>query len=267
MYNQEVWLRRRQRSTTFFFRYAPPIFEVDGEDLTADVTVNPPFPEAEPWQCSVYYFWWEFLRMEESYLQDAREGKDTSPVLRDFGDPDAYGGFQGWWLRVGRYLFSEPREHSIRWADNPDDLPKSAGCVYISVPFRCDVEQALVELRDIIRPEMDAIKATIGQSGARYPVFTKPILTALHKRLQALKLSRSANIKQSEIGKILNIGPQFDDVDSKNSRSAAVSRYVREARYLVDFAVRGYFPVIDPEAFHAAGEKGLLREPGTRINE
>jgi hypothetical protein len=42
---------------------------------------------------------------------------------------------------------------------------------------------------------------------------------------------------------------------------------VREARYLVDFAVRGYFPVIETEAFHAAGKKGLLREPGTRINE
>jgi hypothetical protein len=266
MYNQEVWLRRRQRSATFYFRYAPPVFGPDGEDLTGESDVKPPFHKAPAWKCSVYYYWWEFLRMEESYLQDARAGNDDSPVLRDFGDPDAYGGFHGWWLRVGRYLFSEPRERSIRWSDNPDDLPKSTGCVYISVPFRCDVEQALTELRDILRPEMDVKKAEIGPSGARYPVFTKPILSALHKRLEALKLSRLGNLTHSEIGKQLTIGPQGDDADSKNGRTTSVSRCLREARFLVDFAVGGFFPVIDPEVFRAAREKGLLREPGTRVN-
>lgn len=267
MYNQEVWLRRRQRSATFYFRYAPPVFGQDGEDLTGDTGVQPPFHNAPASKCSVYYYWWEFLRMEERYLRDARDGKADSPVLRDFGDPDAFGGFQGWWSRVGRNLFSEPRERSIRWADNPDDLPKSAGCVYISIPFRCDVDQALSELRDIIKPEMDAKKAEIGPSGARYPVFTKPILSALHKRLEALKLSRLGNIKHSEIGKILNIGPQGDSVDAKNGRASSVSRCLREAGHLVDFAVRGYFPVTDPEAFRAARYKGLVREAGTRVNE
>ena len=168
MYNQEGWLRRRQQMTTFFFRYAPPLFGEVAEDLTLDTGVKPPFSKAPSHMCSVYYYWWAFLRQDPQYQHySKRKPNQQNGVMRDFGDLDAYGSFEGWWRRVGRKLFSEPPERGIRWASSPDELPRSEGCVYISIPFRCDVDQALAELRDILKPEMDAQKAQVGLSGAR----------------------------------------------------------------------------------------------------
>jgi len=100
-----------------------------------------------------------------------------------FSYPDAFGGFEGWWRRVGRHLFCGPVERSIRWGSTPDELPKSEGCIYISVPYRCDLDHALTQLRDILKPEMEARNNNLELSGARYLVFTKPVLSALHKRL------------------------------------------------------------------------------------
>jgi hypothetical protein len=268
MYNQEGWLRRRQRMTTFYYRYAPPVFGDDDEDLTADTAVKAPFVGAPSWMCSVYYYWWAFLRQDAEFLRRVRNDPNPDdPVLRDFGDPDSYGGFEGWWRRVGRKLFSEPPERGIRWASSPNDLPKTEGCIYISVPFRCDVDQALAELRDILKPEMDAQKAAVGLSGARYPVFAKPVLSSLHNRLEVLKLrDAEEDITLSEVGLRLNIGPKGSDAYARNVREATVGRYLREAKCIRKWVARGYFPVTTDKAFHDASEQGLLREPGTRVN-
>lgn len=268
MYNQEGWLRRRQELTNFFYRYAPPLFGEVAEDLSLDTGVKPPFSKAPSHMCSVYYYWWAFLQQDADYRRHSkREPNPLDQVMRDFGDLDAYGSFEGWWRRVGRKLFSEPAERGIRWASSPDELPRSDGCVYISVPFRCDVDQALAELRDILKPEMDAQKAQVGLSGARYPVFTKPVLSALHNRLEVLKLREAEDITLSEIGIRLGIGPTGSDAHARNVRETTVGRYLREATSIRKWALRGFFPVVSDKAFQAADEKGLLREPGKKAND
>lgn len=256
MYNQEVWLRSRERMTTFYFRYAPPVFEDDSEDLTTDLSVKKPYAEAEPWECSVYYYWWEFLRINPGYRREARLGiESTNRVVRDFGDPERYGDFRGWWRVRGRSLFCEPRERGIRWASAPSALPQSDGCVYLSVPYRCDIEQALAQLRDILKPQMDAMKAEQGGSGAKYPVFTKPVLPALHKRLHVLMCRMENKKTLSDVGLELGIGPGDDSTAARHMREVSVARYYREATTLRDFAARGYFPVTNAKAFEAAQQR------------
>ena len=255
MYNQEVWLRSRSQMTTFFFRYSPPKFgqdNEDGEDLTNDVSVKKPYPKAKRWECSVYYYWWQFLCINPEYRREARLGADSiNRVARDFGDPERYGDFRGWWQERGRYLFCEPRERGIRWAISPHALPQSEGCVYLSVPFRFDIEQAIAQLRDILKPQMDAMKAEQGGSGAKYPVFTKPVLPALHKRLEVLRC-RGQRMTLDEVGLELRIGPQDDSAAARHMREVSVARYYREARTLRDFAAQGHFPVTNAKAFEAA---------------
>ena len=46
------------------FAYAWPVKD---PKRSKRVLPPPPFPEAEPWQCSVYYYWWEYLRRHEGY--------------------------------------------------------------------------------------------------------------------------------------------------------------------------------------------------------
>lgn len=97
-------------------------------------------------------------------------------------------------------------------------------------------------------------------------MFTKPVLSALHNRLEVLKLWEAEDITQSEIGLRLNIGPTGSDAYARNIRETTVGRYLREATSIRKWVVRGFFPVVSDKAFRAADEKGLLREPGTRVN-
>ena len=48
----------------------------------------PPFPEAEPWQCSVYYYWWEYLRRHEGYKRTCAQGGRGryAKLYEDFGN-------------------------------------------------------------------------------------------------------------------------------------------------------------------------------------
>ncbi len=49
------------------FIYAPPRFEELNPHLLWDV--KPPYPNAFGWQCSVYYYWYEYLRRHEGYRE------------------------------------------------------------------------------------------------------------------------------------------------------------------------------------------------------
>ncbi len=68
----------------------------------------PPFPEAEPWQCSVYYYWWEYLRRHEGYKRTCAQGGRGryAKLYEDFGNVYA-GEFWDWW-RAHNWIFAEP---------------------------------------------------------------------------------------------------------------------------------------------------------------
>ena len=118
-----------------FFIYAPPFkgrrSKTTGEFISRRLQrITPPFRDAEAWQCSVYYFWWEFLRRHEGY-QDCciRGGKGQCKKLyADFGNIHEHDDFWKWWaqkvddefysdLSRGERLFSEPEAGKIELAE------------------------------------------------------------------------------------------------------------------------------------------------------
>jgi hypothetical protein len=48
-----------------YFRYAPPLTDLDG---ATDDRPNPPFRDAPKQCCSVYYYWWAFLKENVDYI-------------------------------------------------------------------------------------------------------------------------------------------------------------------------------------------------------
>ena len=70
---------------------------------------KPPFDGAKPWQCSVYYFWWRYLREQRSLYavlpSSGGRGK-FAKLYRDFGDVRG-DDFWAWW-KAHQHLFSEP---------------------------------------------------------------------------------------------------------------------------------------------------------------
>ena len=81
-------------SGKLFYVYAPPIKgrrNKKGELLSKRVQPNAPFRAAEPWQCSVYYFWWEYLRRNIGYKRCCEQGGKGKYALlySDFGNVHA----------------------------------------------------------------------------------------------------------------------------------------------------------------------------------
>jgi len=54
-----------------FFVYAPPLKGVGTSKRKAP---NEPYKDAPAWKCSVYYYWWEYLRRHEGYRQCCAQG-------------------------------------------------------------------------------------------------------------------------------------------------------------------------------------------------
>lgn len=184
-----------------YFVYAPPQPEHLDDEIRGP---NRPFPGAEPWQCSVYYYWWAYLRENEAYLRlchaSAQEQR-ANAIFRDFGDVRS-GSFIDWWNARGRDLFREPRESTeviplngvmVGQADSWRAETRDNSLI-VQVPLVADVELTVRKLRILLKQEIAARKKSIDEGqrrarlgASRYPVETKPVLTSLHQTLEVWK--------------------------------------------------------------------------------
>lgn len=108
---------QRYRAGRRFFVYAPPL---KGVRPSKRKPPNPPYKGAPAWKCSVYYYWWEYLRRHEGYRQCcAKGGKgEYAKLYADFGDVHAHDDFWLWWSKEGHSeLFCEPTARKIRVLD------------------------------------------------------------------------------------------------------------------------------------------------------
>jgi hypothetical protein len=64
---------------------------------------QPPYKDAKGWHCSVYYFWWAFLKESAEFRSGQFAGTDTPEgrVGRYFRDVGTMN-FPNWWINVGR---------------------------------------------------------------------------------------------------------------------------------------------------------------------
>lgn len=95
-----------------------------------------PFKGAADWQCSHYYFWWEYLRRHEGYrLCCERGGKGAfSKLYVDFGDVHAFE-FTDWWENKKTLFVAEPMSVFSTIDPNYAHLPKSKQKYYMEIPL------------------------------------------------------------------------------------------------------------------------------------
>jgi hypothetical protein len=250
MYSQEKLAH--EAGQMLYFRHAPPILERH-IDLAAYPAKRPqpPYRDAKGWHCSVYYFWWAFLKENVDFRSRRFAGTDTAEghVARHFRDVGTMN-FPNWWLAVGRFLFAEPRDESIRVERPPVDPASLDGRVLLSVPFNGDTERTLSELRAVLSSAFEAQGLTGGASRARFPVAQTTPLHALYRRYQVW-CARRDNPKAPlhEVGLIAGLLPSgpLDIFDVSRSFSATTSRYLKEAAFIVEQVGRGLFPIMNPQ--------------------
>ena len=188
------------------FIYAPPRFD----ELNPYVLweVKPPYPDAPGWQCSVYYYWYEYLRRHEGY-EETCLNDGVGPCAEEFV---TFGNVHdlnfGEWWGERFWLFEERRPvRRLKGAPQFDvrGFPVDRDVLYLEVDLTAPNSQLFRELRAEIwsqrlaaeeraqraatkravkrqKPAPD-VKIDMRKSTAHYPIETKPVLSALHEHL------------------------------------------------------------------------------------
>lgn len=251
MYKESALVRRNNE--LFYFRHAPPHLDrAQPEDAYSGNRPAPPYTGAQGWKCSIYYYWWRFVR-EVPGLREQISTVDSIPlgsIAHDFSHVFDCN-FREWWGIQGRKLFSEPRETGVKIETPPFPADGFGDRAIFSIPLNGDLEQAMSELRHLLKPEMAQFKAEQGPSRARYPVFANPPLSSLHtiftvwrarKERPDLTVFDLADFIDGKLGQVQN------DAHTKSVKSATIGRYLGKAKVIIDYAGRGLFPVIKPSA-------------------
>jgi hypothetical protein len=170
-----------------FYVYAPPIKgrrNKHGELISKRIQPNAPFRGAEPWQCSVYYFWWEYLRRHMGYkrcCEQRGKGKYSS-VYADFGNVHATDDFWAWW-RGHNHLFAEPPARQLRELDELDVRTAQPDTLHIQVPLEVRMPYLVDAFRKLLQANSEAVRRAKSVSRAAYPVCAKPNLGSLYQTL------------------------------------------------------------------------------------
>jgi hypothetical protein len=259
-----VYQKRLREAEEVYFRYAPP--QAFRKHSSLEKLPNPPFSGAAAWQCSVYYYWFLFMREHQRQtLKDRRKelrpsSSEGSAIQDAFGDVTAIG-FLEWWIVRGRHLFCEPTHEGVRALEEREidygvDLPpgqRSRGIhdphIYLKIPVHQDFDKSIEEVRHFLkqakRVQQQSPKFGEDETAA-LPVFTKPVLTALEKAYIASQLRNDdPDMTLAEIAVRAGLAARPDNKDTANrsANASAASRALKQAALLTEWASKGVFPV------------------------
>jgi hypothetical protein len=258
--------------------YSPPFrgrrSTKTGEFLSKRLArIQPPFDGAEPWQCSVYYFWWEFLRRHVGYRDCcARSGEGRyKKLFADFGDIHAFETheFWDWWTeRVtdnetrGEYLFAEPKARPIHVLDRVLNTQEPDTLV-VEIPLEVRTAYLVRSFRRILEEHKEEVGAARRKSRARYPVAANVRLVSLYQTLRVWDVHRehARNKKKYEIADLAGVYVNrvvngetvetlkrrdlpYRDVQNEVRRRQvmAVNRYLSAASDYIENVGKGSFP-------------------------
>lgn len=168
-----------------FFVYAPPL---KGVRPSKRKPPNPPYKGAPSWKCSVYYYWWEYLRRHEGYRQCCVNGGvgEYATLYADFGNVHAHDDFWQWWSKEAHSeLFCEPTARQIRVLDEKGVFEPTVSKDTLTLELPLEVRSAylIARIRTVLKQYEAQAKAAKRVSRARYAVDAKPVLASLHQHL------------------------------------------------------------------------------------
>jgi len=159
-----------------YFVFAPPDF---GDAPYPYRLPKPPHASAPGWKCSVYYYWWLYLRRSADYKQTCEQDGvgPCADLYRDFGNIHA-SDFQTWWENHWQ-LFVEPTAVA-----NSEDVSISfERSINLTIDLTAKRNRILDDIRNILSEQQSVQEQDRVVSNARYPVETNPVLSALHQHL------------------------------------------------------------------------------------
>lgn len=255
-------MHKKQRKQYYRDVLAPFELSVPGSRYWAKRELKLPFRGAADWQCSHYYFWWEYLRRHEGYKKCCeRGGKGAYAKLYvDFGDVHA-DEFLVWWEKK-QSLFVAPQPYLISTTDPAyEHLPRSQQKYYVETAFDKRTLKTIKEFIDD-RQNISYIKIKT-DAEPKYGIESKAPLRTLWEHLKVwdakkanpalheAELADIAGILVSErvhgeaAAKLKALDLPYGDVEKivKRRKQLAVQRHLRIAEQYVYNVGRGRFPL------------------------
>jgi hypothetical protein len=145
---------------------------------------KPPYKGAPPMQCSVYYWWWEFLKRHEGYKQTCLNGGkgEYEELYRDLGNVHE-GGFWEWW-KAHQHLFDEPLPPIAKVIGKGDVKGLGDDILLIAVPKSQRLPQTIKQIKRALLAEGVKKGERQKPSAAIYKVVSKPVLSGLYDALR-----------------------------------------------------------------------------------
>lgn len=246
-----------------FFVYAPPLKGVKdskGKERSKRRKVQPPYKDAPPMHCSVFYYWWEYLRRNSSYRNTCERGGTGrgAKLYSDFGDVHS-SDFWTWWKSHAQ-LFAEP---SPRYVTDTIPSPLPTDTVLVCVPLENKSSLSVKQFKRLIEPLTKARKRVVTTSRAKYPVAAKPHLPSLHQhlavwdakaenpQLEDWQLADIARVPVNQVVDGLTMSQwraggwdtQRAEQVIRRRKQLAVQRHLRIAAQYIDNVAKGQFPL------------------------
>lgn len=225
----------------------------------------PPYPEAPIIEWNPYYWWFQFLLRSERYKTYCQTKRGTpelggrfAPLHKHWGNIFEESDFFDWWKRH-QSLFMESPERKLCIASTVNN---SSNTITIEVPLELDTTYLISRFKRLLRDQKSQRKKENKPSTALYPIYEKPVLTALYRRLAVYDMwAENPKIKKWEIAEALNIKvydgaysyPQYMEGNpegivryqtqvKKRKQGQKVYKLLAEAKAIIQYVEQGQFP-------------------------
>jgi hypothetical protein len=224
---------------------------------------DPPYTGAPGWQCSIYYYWWEYLRRHNGYRQTCETGVPGEHALlyKYFGDVHATD-FHTWWWKY-MWLFTFVSEALQMGAPTRRrEYPLSEG-LFLHVGFSRSRTAMVSSVRDLFKSiEPQDMEVEIRKLYRCYPM-GRPRLRSLHEHLAVWDArNNNPDADQADLADIAGLtglerypkhviaelqvaGDFVGDLDRANRRAKqlAVQRHLRIAEQYIHNVAQADFPM------------------------
>ena len=218
-------------------------------------------------QCSPYYWWWAYLRLNKDYVQCCEMGGKghLATLYKDFGDVRE-DNFRHWWDERGVALFAEkPLPQSLvklaskaEWDDNWGD-----NILIVAVPMNVSKRYIYSKFIQLVKKNHTAKRGRTADQWtkctAKYPIHRNHTIDNLRtaftvymanlanqqlpkgQRLTMWKLGEKLRIAKAD-GVSQKVMDERTEIERRNILAASVSRYIKQAQVMIDGTAEGRFP-------------------------
>ena len=210
------------------------------------------------------YWWFRCLQASDDYLACCRnEGIGSlADIYADFGNVDG-ANFGSWWMKIGRRLFAEEQPlgevKQIASEDDLDRLRIKDDRLILEVPLKIRKITAIRQINKLLKAAHanQTVDIWAASTARRQRIKSKVRMATVELLLKLHSLrKRHPEMKLYEIGARAGIvldlmarttnGEMINQDIEKRRMTIAVSRYLKQAKHLIDNAAMGVFPKITP---------------------